>query len=166
MSELSNSPTVLDATVLSNFGYIDKIDLLEELPQVCTVPNVREELKNGVDSYQYLQNAVDSLETDIPVTEPSSKEREIRTKLSEQLDPGESEAVAVAEARQGTVVTDDGIARSISRDRKVKVTGSIGILIISIEDGKVSQGTADKWLGKWVNETGFRAPSSDISDYL
>jgi predicted nucleic acid-binding protein len=74
MSEVSDSPTVLDTTVLSNFGYIDRVDLLEDLPRVCTVPDVKEEIEAGVNSYHYLQNSLDSLNKNIPVVELDSKE--------------------------------------------------------------------------------------------
>lgn len=41
-------PTVLNSTVLSNFAYVDRLDLLTELERVVTVPAVREELEDGV----------------------------------------------------------------------------------------------------------------------
>mgnify|MGYP002763865926 CR=1 FL=1 len=166
MSSPSDSPTLLDSTVLSNFGYIDEVHLLEDLPRVGTVPEVEKELKHGADSYPYLQNAVDVLEEEIPVLTPTSEETEKAIELSNRLDPGESEVIAVAELREGTVVTDDRTAREVSREKGVSVTGSIGVLISSIEQEKIGGQTADRWLKKWVEETGYRAPSKDLSDYL
>ena len=51
-------PTVLNTTVLSNFAYIDRVDLHADLSGVRTVPAVRDELRDGVDSHRFLQSAL------------------------------------------------------------------------------------------------------------
>ena len=62
-----SNPSVLNTTVLSNFASIDRIELLASLAGICTVPVVREELEDGVDSHPFLSPAVSAVGEDIPV---------------------------------------------------------------------------------------------------
>ena len=69
--DIPPNPSVLNTTVLSNFAYIDQVELVAELSGICTVPVVREEFHNGVDDHSYLQSALDILDEGIPVVEIS-----------------------------------------------------------------------------------------------
>ena len=60
-TEPPSTPSVLDTTVLSNFAYVDHVDVLAGLAGICTVPVVRTELQRGVDSHPYLQSALGAL---------------------------------------------------------------------------------------------------------
>lgn len=166
MSSVQPDPTVLNTTAPSNFAYIDRMDLLEGLPRVCTVPAVRSELHAGVDSYPYLQQALDSIGDTIPVVALDEPVDDAATELASRLDPGEAQAFAVADIYDGTLVTDDGPARTLARDTGVAVTGSIGVLIRAVEDDRLSEAAADRWLKQWIDETDYRAPARDFSDYL
>lgn len=165
MSAVPSDPTVLDTTAPSNFAYIDRMNLLEALPRVCTVPVVRSELRAGVDSYPYLQRALDSIDDTIPVVVDEHID-ETATELEARLDPGEAQAYAVADIHDGTLVTDDGPARTLARTEEVPVTGSIGVLIRAVEDDRISEADADRWLTQWIDETDYRAPSREFSDYV
>lgn len=156
----------LNTTAPSNFAYIDRVDLLETLPRVCTVPEVENELRSGVESHPYLQRALDSLEETILVVELDESTQERASELRARLDAGEAEAFAVADRHDGTLVTDDGPARALARESGVAVTGSIGVLIRSIDEGRISESHADGWLKRWIDETAYRAPSRDLEDYL
>jgi len=165
MSSVPPDPTVLDTTALSNFAYVDRVDLLETLPRVCTVPEVRAELRAGVASYSHLQHALDHLGDGIPVVEIDESTAEVVRELESRLDPEEAEAFAVAETCDGTLVTDDGPARTLARNADIPVTGSIGVLIRVVEDERIEASTADSWLKQWIDETDYRAPSREFSDY-
>lgn len=70
-----------------------------------------------------------------------------------RLDPGEAQAFAVAAIYDGTLVTDDGPARTLARDTGVSVTGSIGVLIRVVDNNHISEAEADQWLKQWIDET-------------
>jgi len=165
MSAVPSEPTVLNTTAPSNFAYIDQMGLLETLPRVCTVPEVRSELRAGTESYPYLQRALDSLGDAIPVIALDESVDEVVTELETRLDPGEAQAFAVADIYDGTLVTDDGPARALARDSDVSVTGSIGVLIRAVDNNHLSEAEADQWLKQWIDETDYRAPSRNLSDY-
>ncbi len=162
---MPSNPTVLNTTAPSNFAYIDRMDLVDGLPRVCTVPAVQSELRAGVESYPYLQRALDRIGDTIPVVALDELGDNAATNVASRLDPGETQAFTVAEIYNGTLVTDDGPARALARTTGVALTGSIGVLIRAVEDDRLSEATADRWLKRWIDETDYRAPSRDFADY-
>lgn len=166
MSDAPDGATVLDATVLSNFAHVGRVELLGKLPRAVTVAVVREELEAGIDTHPYLEAALDHLDSEIPVVTPAATASGLESDLLESLDPGEAQALAVAEAADGTIVTDDGDARSIAATRDVTVTGSIGVLVRFVETDELAVDAADRNLKRWVDEAEFRSPARDIEQFL
>lgn len=166
MSGPPRSATVLDTTVLSNFAHVDRVELLFDLSRLVTVDAAQRELDEGTETHPYLTNAVTALGTEIPVLSPSEEATETAETLLETLDPGEAQALAVAEATHGVLVTDDGDARRTAKRRDVDVTGSIGLLVRFVDDGRLSVGTADSYLKRWIDDAGFRSPSRDFTVFL
>lgn len=160
------NPTVLNTTVLSNVAQVDRVELLLELPRLVTVDAVQEKLEDGTETHLYLENALTVLREEIPVVTPSSSTEKIEEKLLETLDPGEAQILAVAEAADGMIVTDDGDARATAKQRGVGLTGSIGLLVRFVEDGYISAETADGYLKRWIDEAGFRSPARDFEIFL
>lgn len=158
-------PSVLNTTVLSNFAYIDRVNLLAALAGVCTVPAVREELEDGIDSHPYLRPAVESLGENIPVAPVSETVANRESVVREHLDAGEAQAFALADLHDGRLLTDDGDARSFAKDQGVTVVGSVGILLAAIDAGRIDEATADSWLETWVDDFGYRVPYRNIEDY-
>lgn len=161
-----DNPTVLNTTVLSNFAQVDHLELLRELPRVVTVVAVQEESREGVETHPYLERALAPLQEDIPVVSLSQRTKSVETELLETLDPGEAQALALAETADGVIVTDDGDARTTAKQRGVSVTGSIGLLVRFVEDGDISAETADLYLKRWIDEAGFRSPSRDFDVFF
>jgi predicted nucleic acid-binding protein len=158
--------TVLDTSVLSNFAQVDHVELLVHLPRLVSVEAVRDELVRGAATHSYLEQAVAMLGAEIPVTTPSSSAADVEETLLGALDPGEAQALAVAEVADGMIVTDDGDARATANGRGVGVTGSIGLMVRFVEDGRLSTGTADRYLKRWIDEAGFRSPARDFDVFL
>jgi len=166
MTGSPDRPTVLDTSVLSNFAHVDRIDVLDDLPRLATVEAVRMELDDGIETHSYLERAVAVLDDDIPVITPSPAAQEMEQDLLKRLDPGEAQALAVADVRNGTFVTDDGDARTIARNRDIPLTGSIGLLVRFVKDDVMSVEDADRYLKRWIDEAGFRSPARDIETFL
>lgn len=160
-----SNPSVLNTTVLSNFAYIEQIQLLASLANICAVPVVREELLDGVDNHPYLQSALDSLGEEIPVatiSEPVANREQV---VSDHLDPGEAQAFALADANDGRLLTDDADARVFAKEQGVTVIGSVGVLLAAIEAGWIDEPTADEWLSTWIDEIGYYVPYRSIAEY-
>lgn len=71
----------------------------------------------------------------------------------------------MADAHDGRLLTDDGDARSFAKEQGVTVVGSVGVLLATIDAGKISQETADEWLSAWIDEVGYYVPYRNIADY-
>lgn len=166
MRHTPERPTVFDTSALSNFAHVDRIDLLTTLPRPATVDAVRTELEAGVQTHPYLGVALEALGAEIPVFTPSEDAEELEVSLLDALDPGEAQALAVAGALSGTLVTDDGDARAVARRRNVALTGSIGLLVRFVENDAIAVDTADAFLKRWIDEAGFRSPSRNIDAFL
>ena len=78
--------------------------------------------------------------------------------LSEDLGAGESEVIALAEERPGSlVILDDGQARREARNRGVLMTGTMGVLIRAKRRGHIAQ---VRPLVDALVEAGFRLSDS------
>lgn len=159
-------PIFLDATVLSNFASTDGIDfLLTVLDDPVVVPAVSEEIEQGYGfGHEYLARAIDAFDDGLRVGEaPSASEME---ELHERLDAGEAQALRSALDHDGTLATDDLAARDLAADRDVPVTGSIGLLVLGIERGRVDRDRADGWLNTWRETRGYYAPVKSVDEVL
>lgn len=56
-SAIPERPTVLNTTILSNFAYLDRVELLYVLTRPVTPPTVRDELLAGAETYPYFGHA-------------------------------------------------------------------------------------------------------------
>ncbi|MFC6751913.1 twitching motility protein PilT [Halorubrum tibetense] len=163
--DIPANPSVLNTTVLSNFAYIDQLWVVADLSGICTVPVVREELEHGVDNHPYLQEALDTLDNEIPVATISDTVANREAVVGGHLDPGEAQAFTLADAHDGRLLTDDGDARLFAKDQGVTVVGSVGVLLAAIDAGKIDEATADVWLSTWIDEIGYYIPYRTISEY-
>ena len=165
-SAIPERPTVIDATVFSNLAYLGHVDRLRILVRPVTPKAVRDELVAGSELYPFLTDATTALSTEIQVVEMDEGSRVVFEQLRDRLDRGEAECLAIAETHDGLLVTDDGAARQLARDRDIRVTGTIGVLIELVDDDVIDEDTADAWLERLIDETDYRVPSRDFSDYL
>ena len=163
--EIPTNPSVLNTTVLSNFGYIDLLWVITGISGICTVPLVREELINGVVDHPYLESALETLDDEILIAPISKAVSDRETVVKNQLDRGEAQAFALADIRDGRLLTDDGDARSYAKGHDVTVVGSVGVLLAAMDAGKIDESTADEWLSTWIDDIGYHVPYRKISAY-
>ena len=170
MSEPPVRPIVIDATVLSNYASTDSVTwLATAFEDLQTVPAVRTELEHGCEAgYAYLNNALALLETgDIGVIEAAPEQlQQEYPEIKDRLDPGEAEALVAAHTAGGTLVTDDGTARTLAADYDVALTGSIGLLVRGVVRGELPVETADEWLTAWIEERNYYAPVDSVTAAL
>ena len=166
MSVISNT------TVPSNFASIGQLDLLRRLYQILHIPTeVYEEISAGLEEgYLFYQDV-------IPVIHPFSEAGwlhlavmetdELRRfgELPSQLHKGEAACLAIAEHRHWTLLTDDGAARADAARRRIRVSGSIGCLVLAVERGLATLEQANDWLSEMIR-LDYRSPITDITPLL
>lgn len=170
MSEPFSRPVILDATVLSNYASTDSVTWLATiLDDLQTVPAVRTELKQGREvGYAYLEHALDVLESGrigIAETAPEQLQQDY-PEVQTRLDPGEAEALVAAHTAGGTLVTDDGPARTLAADYDIALTGSIGLLVRGVVLEELTVEKADEWLTTWIEERNYYAPVDSVTAAL
>ncbi len=160
---------LFDTVVLSNFALSASLDLLVSRygAAVTVTSEVLDELLAGVAAgYSALKEVIRLTENEsFRVTSLSSRERQTMLELISHLGNGEASCIAVAAARNAVVVTDDRAARTTCGERNIRVTGTIGILKASCQDGRLSIEHADNILTRMI-EQGFYSPVTRIRDIL
>ncbi|MCC7355614.1 MAG: DUF3368 domain-containing protein [Anaerolineae bacterium] len=155
--------SLLDTTVLSNSAHVQGPGLIRQAlgKNAATTPLVMTELRDGVSlglvppcDWSWLQ-----------ILEPTLEERTLAAALSLQLDFGEAECLAVAQSRRCLFLSDDLAARRLAMGRGVKVSGTIGVLLLLVKRGELPVGDADDLLASMVTH-GYRSPVSSLADLL
>ena len=157
-------PVVLDTTVRSSVASTDSIPwLVELLTNPATVEAVRTELEAGLTAgHEFLDRAIRAIGDGsqvLPVEDPIDAARV-------RLDLGEAAAIQATDQYDGTLATDDLAARRVAADRRIPVTGSIGILAFGVSSDDLELETANLWLQTWRNERGYYAPVDRIEAAL
>jgi predicted nucleic acid-binding protein len=153
---------VADTTVWSNFAHAGQPRLVgAAFAGVASPPAVLAEIGQG-QHLGYLGDFDWSFVERIDLTEEEAKRAE---ELEASLGPGEAACIAVAEARNALLLTDDRAARRAARSSALQVSGTLGVLARLVGTGRLSTGDADDLLGRMLRG-GFRSPVSSIVDIL
>lgn len=158
-----------DSVTLSNFALVGRLDLLlKRYPsgRLCVTVQVVDELLQGIRSgHGALKSILEALERGtislIPLSAPQFRRYQ---GLLATLGAGESSLIALAAGRRGvTVVTDDRHARSVCRELRIPVTGTLGILKAVSGEGMFTVAAADKVLADMIRH-GFYSPVRKLSE--
>lgn len=157
------SPTrLLDTTVLSNFAFVQRPDLLlRALGDAATTPTVLAELHEG----ERLGRVPNCDWHWLQVLRPTADELRLALQLASQLDPGEAECIVVAESRRCIFLSDDRIARRLAQQLGVPISGTLGILLTLVRNGHLRIEEADGLLAKMIFH-GYRSPVESLAELL
>ena len=163
---------VVDNTVLSNFCRIGRLDILNALfDKVYVTYEVREEVLRGLEEgYHFLGQAANAIEADptawLELTGFKSRaEEDAFRKFTETLGYGEASCLALAQSRGWLILTDDLRARRLARRLGLDVTGTVGILALSVGEGILDLADGDHLLHQMIAE-GYRSPYGSLAEFL
>ncbi len=148
-------PIVLDNTILNNLARVGGTDLIVRLwgEEACTTVAVMKEYVAGVDRGLLPRGAW----SELSVIELTDEEEAICQALPPKLGEGETSCIAVAQQRDGVLVTDDLDARKTAASMDLPTTGTIGALVLSVKQGLISLDEGNRLL-KLMIERDYRAP--------
>ena len=89
-------------------------------------------------------------------------EDKIAQKLVKILGAGERTCIAVVKNRGGLFVTDDRKARQAALEMGVKVTGTLGILVVAVERKVIPIDEANRLLAQMI-AYGYRSPINNLN---
>ena len=153
---------VTDTTLLSNFAHARRSDLPSlAFPGLVMPTAVREELDNG-ERLGFLP-ALDW--TTVPVMAPDAAPLEEIGRLRPPLDQGELACLALAKSHDAVAITDDRDARKVARTLGLKISGTLGALILLVRGQYLTLDESDGLLAKMI-ASGYRSPRPSIVSYL
>jgi predicted nucleic acid-binding protein len=162
MTSTQANPVLLDNTVLSNFARIDRHHLVMDIwPSCATTLEAWQEFQAGVMIGKLPKDVWNGLAL-IALT---ADEHEISKRLSMILGPGERTCIAAAKHRNGLFVTDDRKARQVALELGIKITGTLGILVVAAERAKITLEEANDLLAAMI-ENGYRSPVNELGSLL
>jgi hypothetical protein len=158
---------VVDTTVLSNLARTNRTNLLQEIHGQIIIPSqVHEEILKGIAAgYDFLEEADEVIEKDwvkLAVLE-DERERTLFRNLLGVVGYGEAAGISIAKKRNLVFFSDDRKARRVAQDHGVKVSGTLGMLGLLVEEGKLSIGEADEILSKMIQD-GYRSPIKSLRE--
>ncbi len=154
---------VLDATVLSNFAKIRRLNILDEAfpAGYVTTAIVVEELLVGIQAGKL---PADLNYRAIPTVEFEDAEKALLAE-SHDLDPGEWSCLVVASQRGWVIATDDWAARKETIRLNVPVMGTLGALLALVRRGLLSLEEANRTLQDML-AAGYRAPVDRLDSLI
>jgi len=159
----NSMPTVLllDNTILSNFGQVNRPDVLFDLwgAIMYTTNCVMAEYRNGIISRSLAPKAWENL----ALLDPEPTEITFGAQLPDDLGDGERSCLAIAIPRRGWIATDDLKARLVAKQYAIGVTGTIGALRESLKHQILDMRTANSLLQKMI-ANGYRSPITDLGE--
>jgi predicted nucleic acid-binding protein len=129
-------PIVTNTGPLIILAKLDHLKLLEKMFVTVYIPPAvhREFLaKSGVEA----SRLDEALKQFIEVTSKPDLSSTVRA-ATEHLEAGEQQAIALAAARNSTLVIDERLGRKAARGLGLTITGSVGILLMAKKMGHIS----------------------------
>ncbi len=146
---------VSDSTALIVLFDLDRVELLENLFEVVYItPVVLEEI-----SVKYPV----VLPPFITVEKP--EDDELIDELRMLLDPGESEAIALAKAKNLPIIIDEKRGRKIAKGLGLKVIGLLGVVYLNAKKGFLTKKEAVEFIESAI-EHGYRISRKMVDDVL
>jgi len=125
---------ISDTSPIRALDWISRVDILKTLfGAVIVPPTVAHELQRTDGPYSPIELARFDFIKVVTPEDVSCVDR-----LSETLDPGESEAIALAlETSDSLLLIDEKSGRQAARELHLNIVGTVGILILAKECGQI-----------------------------
>ena len=120
---------VSDTGPLIHLAEIESLDLLSVCDQLYIPETAYEELQQGSVPDAFADLSYELVEAS---TQPDT----------DQLDPGERAAIAVANSRDAILLTDDLAAREAATEAGIEVHGSVGIIALAYARERIDKSDA------------------------
>ena len=167
MSAISNT------TVISNFAAIGELDLLKCLFGSLYISlDVYEEIQNGREEGYLFYDALDQIifpyaERGWIILTSLQAEEEFRLyrQFPSRLHQGEASSLAIACYRGWLFLSDDFDARTAAKRLNIRLSGSVGCLVLLAERGICSLNAANHLLRRMI-EQGYRSPILDLTELI
>ena len=164
---------IANTTVMSNFACINELDILRQLYGSLYISiQVYEEIQTGLEEgysfYDNLENHIAPFNKSgwIKLTSMiDDQEFRLFKELPSRLHPGETSSLAIAYHRKWLFLTDDMAARKQTKRLGIRLSGSLGCLVLAIERKICTLGQGNYWLNEMI-EQDYKSPVNDLSQLM
>lgn len=164
---------IANTTVISNFACIGQLELLRQLHgKIYLAMEVYQEIQTGLaEGYLFYQTLEEQIypwqETGWIILTSMVEEAEFLrfSELPAKLHPGEASSLVIAQQRGWLFLTDDLAARTQAKQRGVRLSGSLGELVLAVKRQHCSLEQANQWLNRMI-ELNYRSPVNDLTALL
>jgi predicted nucleic acid-binding protein len=165
-------PVLVDATVLTNFAAIDRLDLLREYVEDGRITHaVYDEVQRGIAAgFAFLQRVEEHLNPPHDdgwlrlIDLESEEERTFFERIPDWLKAGEATSLAISRHRGWDFYTDDRRARRFADELGITISGTLGVLVGLVEAGSLTIESANELLVEMVRIARYRSPVTDLRD--
>lgn len=164
---------ISNTTVISNFAATGQLEVLRALyGHVFISTDVYAEIQEGLDEgyafYGKVTNAVAPPNATgwIRLTglQTEAELRYLGT-LPRRLHKGETSCLAIAKVRDWLLLTDDMAARQEAHRLQIRLSGSLGCLVLAVERELCTLDMANTWLSDMLQQ-GYRSPVADLTPLM
>ena len=150
---------VSDTTAITNLLKIDLLHLVQKMYREILIPQaVYDELGKLPTQQQFIDNAK-------WIKTRPVKDQSLVKQLKERLDPGESEAIALAiELKADILIMDEYLGRRVAQEYGVTIMGLLGILIGEKKRGYIK--SVITHMKDLIENHGFRISESVYNQVL
>jgi predicted nucleic acid-binding protein len=164
---------VVNATVLSNFATVGRLDVLQIAAGPLYLPTeVHDELLAGrLAGYSFYDSLEGCLEPYAPegwlhLVTMTDEELKLSITLPSSLHAGERACLAIARRRGWGLLTDDRSARQQARAWVIPFSGTLGVLLLAVREGILGVDEGNGVLEAMIVRANYRSPTSDLNDLL
>ena len=140
---------ISDTSPITNLYQVGQLSLLQQLyGRVIIPPAVWDELSSLTEQAKLLED-----EPWLEVVAPTDMKR--LSLLSDQLDPGEAEAIVLAfELEADYLLIDEQTGRKVAQEQGLRITGVLGLLLQAKKQNLIQ--SVKPLIDRLVQEVGFR----------
>lgn len=164
---------LVNTTVLSNFAATQALDLLRDTAGPLYLPNeVYDEIAAGQMAgyafYDGIERMIVPLDRRgwLHLIAMTDEELALATTLPGYLHRGEVACLCIARQRGWGFLTDDRAARRQAQQWKIPISGTLGVLVLTVQDARLTVHEANALLMAMIVKAHYRSPVSDIGDLL
>ncbi|MDX1523225.1 MAG: hypothetical protein R3264_16490 [Anaerolineae bacterium] len=164
---------IANTTIISNFAGIGQLSVLKQLFNVIFISvEVYEEIQSGLEEgYQFYSGIDQNIHPFVAqgwihlISMRDDEELLLFNQLPSTLHRGEASCLAIARSRNWLFLTDDKAARKAATNLGIRLSGTLGCLVLSVERKLYSFEQANRWLTEMVR-LGYRSPATDLTGLL
>lgn len=164
---------VVNCTVISNFAAVGRLDVLRDTAGPLYLPTeVYNEILDGqMAGYTFYDDIEQHIKPFTPdgwlhLVTMTEEELQLSATLPAHLHQGECACLCIARLRGWGLLSDDRAAREQAEAWNILPSGTLGVLLLAIQDGRLAIDEGNALLAEMIDRANYRSPTIDLNTLL